>query len=210
MRYKMCFLECPRCLKIQKLCVCEGVQPQTSLLRILILQHPQEMDKALGTARLAHLALASSKIQVGLSWPNLKAALQESANTSEWAVLYLGNTKSPPSEKIFQWIPKPGKQEPTKIEGLVVLDGTWSQAKTLWWRNPWLLKLHRAILNPKYPSLYQNLRRQPRKPCLSTIESVAYSLTALGEPPEISTYLLEVFQKLLKASKTSASYEANP
>jgi hypothetical protein len=206
----MKLLECPRCLKIQALCVCEGIQAQSSMLRVLILQHPQEMDKALGTARLAHLALSSSKIQVGLSWPNLQAALQEPTHTSEWAVLYLGNNKTSPGERLLQWIPKSGKQAPPQVSGIVLLDGTWSQAKTLWWRNPWLLKLHRMVLNPPHPSLYQNLRKQPRKHCLSTIESIAYSLTALGECAEVPTYLLKIFQKLLDAAKTSASHPTNP
>src|SRR4051794_27654522 len=35
-----------------------------------------------------------------------------------------------------------------KLEGVVLLDGTWSQAKALWWRNPWMLKCQRVILNP--------------------------------------------------------------
>ena len=38
-----------------------------------------------------------------------------------------------------------------KLEGVVLLDGTWSQAKALWWRNPWMLKCQRVILNPARP-----------------------------------------------------------
>jgi hypothetical protein len=30
---------------------------------------------------------------------------------------------------------------PSALDGLIVLDGTWSKAKTLWWRNPWLLSV---------------------------------------------------------------------
>src|SRR5204862_7870678 len=28
-----------------------------------------------------------------------------------------------------------------RLDGIVLLDGSWKEAKTLWWRNPWLLKL---------------------------------------------------------------------
>ena len=38
------------------------------------------------------------------------------------------------------------------LDGAVLLDGSWSEAKALWWRNPWLLKLRRLVLNPQHPS----------------------------------------------------------
>ena len=33
------------------------------------------------------------------------------------------------------------------VKGIVVFDGTWAQAKTLWWRNAWVLKARRLVLN---------------------------------------------------------------
>src|SRR5207245_1748202 len=60
-----------------------------------------------------------------------------------------------------------------RLEGVILLDGTWSQAKTLWWRNPWLLKLHRIVLNPVRPARLGRLRREPRREALSTIEAAA-------------------------------------
>jgi len=53
----------------------------------------------------------------------------------------------------------------------VLLDGTWSQAKALWWRNAWMLKCQRVILGPSRPSRYGQLRREPRRDGLSTIEA---------------------------------------
>ncbi|MBL8994133.1 MAG: DTW domain-containing protein, partial [Spirochaetia bacterium] len=75
---------------------------------------------------------------------------------------------------------------------------TWSQAKTLWWRNPWLLKLKRAVLLPREGSMYGKLRREPRKECLSTIESIASALDAVGEEKEIGSELRSTFRKLLQ------------
>src|SRR3989338_4082650 len=90
-------IACPKCLKPQALCVCEETRPQTTKIHILILQHPQEPDKDLGSARMAHLALPNSTLKVGLSWPNLKAALGPNFVGSEiqpshWAALYLGSS----------------------------------------------------------------------------------------------------------------------
>jgi DTW domain-containing protein YfiP len=77
-------------------------------------------------------------------------------------------SKPSPEDGILQIVDKKGSLLPNQkevladLEGLVVLDGTWSQAKALWWRNAWLLKLRRAVLVPKHwqKSLYKELRRE--------------------------------------------------
>jgi DTW domain-containing protein len=200
---------CPRCLKALDLCVCELVRPLETRTHVLILQHPQEPDKDLGSARLAHLALPNSTLRVGLSWPNLKAALGREAQPSRWAVLHLGSgLKTRPKEQSgLVLVSRRGEPLPdsTKLaetlEGIVLLDGTWSQAKTLWWRNAWLLKLRRAVLLPSRKSLYGELRREPRRECLSTIESVAEALQALGEGEPVGTELRSLFSELLKRKR---------
>jgi len=79
----------------------------------------------------------------------------------------------------------------------VVLDGTWSQAKALWWRNAWMLKCQRVILNPKHPSRYGALRREPRKDGLSTIEAAGILIAALERRPEIAATLNAGFERML-------------
>lgn len=206
--------ECPDCQKAPSLCLCEEIKELLTHHHVLILQHPQEPDKELGSARLAHLALKNSTLKVGLSWRNLKSALGREASPSKWAVLYLGSgVQKPGAADVPMNAPKTGsivlvdkKGRPLpdsdelvpSLEGIVVLDGTWSQAKALWWRNPWLLKLRRAILIPPKKSLYGELRREPRRECLSTIESLAYSLAALGEEKKVQDELLRLFDSLLK------------
>ncbi|MGP0074952.1 MAG: tRNA-uridine aminocarboxypropyltransferase [Bryobacteraceae bacterium] len=162
-------------------------------LHVLILQHPQEPDKELGTARLAHEALENSTLRIGLSWPNLSKALGRPAIHGNWGVLYLGGKAE--SAKLKD---TPLDLSSAQLDGIVVLDGTWAQAKTMWWRNPWLLKLKRIALNPSRRSLYGSLRREPRRECLSTIESIAEALTALGEDPKIGDALRGRFAELLQ------------
>ena len=67
----------------------------------------------------------------------------------------------------------------------MLLDGTWSQAKALWWRNAWMLKCQRVILGPAQPSRYGKLRKEPRGDGLSTIEAAAM---LLSEPREAARY----------------------
>jgi hypothetical protein len=84
-----------------------------------------------------------------------------------------------------------------EIEGIILLDGTWSQAKALWWRNAWMLKCKRVVLGPKQPSRYGKLRREPRRDGLSTIEAAAMLLARLERRPEIETALHTSFERLL-------------
>jgi DTW domain-containing protein YfiP len=178
---------------------------------VLILQHPQEPDHEIGSALLTHLALPNSTLKIGLSWRNLGAALgKEKVDPSRWMVLYLGSGVKGVAQKPLQFVSKQGApiEAAKNIEGVVVLDGTWSQAKSLWWRNAWLLKLRRAILTPQHKSLYRELRKEPRKECLSTIESVAEILEALGEKKEISEHLRELFSSLLDKRRTVARGQA--
>ena len=195
--------------------------PEPTLLstrhHVLILQHPQEPDKELGTARLATGALQNSTLKVGLSWRNLSSALGREAQGARWAVLYLGS--GPKGEgKIHSGLnfvsrsgaPLPADEEQkvrSALEGLVILDGTWSQAKALWWRNAWLLKLRRAILLPSRQSLYGALRKEPRRECLSTLESIAEALVDLGEGDRIGESLRGTFKSMLESYKKAPGLE---
>jgi DTW domain-containing protein YfiP len=198
--------DCPRCLKPQPLCVCDSVSPIQSRLSLLILQHPQEQDRALGTARLTALHFKDAVVKIGLSWPSLAKALgRPVADPSRWAVLYLGSAKAADldTDAEIVAINRKGELEPHQrgiladIEGVVLLDGTWSQAKALWWRNAWMLKCQRVILDPGQPSRYGRLRREPRADGLSTIEAAAILIAGLEKRPEIASALNASFERML-------------
>jgi hypothetical protein len=163
--------------------------------RILILQHPQEQDALLGSAQILVASLPKAQLVVGLSWRNLAHALgEEEVDPRRWAVLF--PDREAPGDQVAKR--GGGTVEPTALHGIVVLDGTWSKAKTLWWRNPWLNKLNRMTLKPPQPSIYGRLRAEPRREYVSTLESVAAALTLCGEPPEIEAGLYRVFRTLVQ------------
>ena len=196
---------CPRCLKPMSLSVCDMITPLPNRVAVLILQHPQEQDKILGTARLTAVSLTDVTFRVGLSWPSLAKALGRPADPRRWAILHLGALRPADFPKNRDVLVLDRKGEPladqqhalSDIDGIVVLDGTWSQAKTLWWRNPWVLKAQRVALNPKRPSLYGSLRREPRREGLATIEAVGLLLSRIEHRPEIETPLRADFQMML-------------
>ncbi len=209
---------CPHCAKPDYLCVCDSVEPVQTRTALLILQHPQEQDRLLGTARLAHRALKNSAMKIGLSWPSLSKALGREADPAEWAVLHLGAATAdlPPGREVVV-LDKKGAPLPDQdkalagLKGVVIFDGSWAQAKTLWWRNAWVLKGRRLALNPNNPSLYGKLRREPRREALSTIEAAALTLARIERKPEIEKALggffaimLEKYRAALKEGLVSA------
>ena len=160
----------------------------------------------LGTARLAALHFPNAVLKIGLSWPSLSKALgRRVLDPSRWAVLYLGSAKVADIEtdRDIVAIDHKGRAEENQrgilkdIEGIVLLDGTWSQAKALWWRNAWMLKCQRVILGPAQPSRYGKLRKEPRGDGLATIEAAAMLLSSLEKRPDIAETLHASFERML-------------
>ncbi|MBL8574639.1 MAG: DTW domain-containing protein [Hyphomicrobiaceae bacterium] len=193
------------CGKVRALCICGDEAPIDNRIALLVLQHPQEQDKDLGTARLAVKHLANAVFKIGLSWASLEKALGQPADPKDWAILHLGSVQAdafPPGRDMLV-LDKAGAPLTDQnaalsgIKGIVVFDGTWSQAKTLWWRNAWVLKGKRVVIRPPEASLYGNLRREPRREGLSTIEAAGFVLARLEGRPEIETGLKGLFARML-------------
>ncbi len=203
-------LTCDHCARPPTICVCDRSPQLQTRHRILILQHPQEQDLLLGSAPLALRCLPSSRCKVGMSWPSLGAALGEAAQPAHWAVLFPLSVKAkaalpPEPDAALRCTDAHGQLRGLRgLRGIIVLDGTWSQAKSLWWRNPWLLKCPRLSLTPAQPSIYGKLRRQPQAHCLSTLEALGEALDGLGEAPEVRLQLRRCFRTFVQRLRDSA------
>lgn len=194
--------------------MCDRLPQQRARTRVLILQHPQEQDRDLGTASLLLASIPTATKRVGLSWASLAAALgEEGVDPKRWAVLYPSSLRREltPAELSMERVllDRDGARHTSApFEGIVALDGSWSQAKAIWWRNPWLLKLGRVVLHPREPSIYGRSRKAPRREALSTLESVVEALVANGEAEAIRTDLRKAFRTMLqRARDASASME---
>ena len=198
---------CPTCHKPLELCVCAEIVPIANKRHLLILQHPQEHDRDLGTARLTALHFKNATLKVGLSWPNLSKAVGRPVEARRWAVLYLGPAKLPEDAASRPIVVLDRHAKPMDVsaqrlvlddlEGIILLDGSWSQAKTLWWRNAWLLKSWRIVLNPPRPSRYGKLRKEPRSESVSTLEATAQIMAELEGRKDIAPPLIASFEALL-------------
>jgi hypothetical protein len=200
---------CARCDKPTVFCVCDRITVQPVRTRVRVAQHPRERDRALGTVPLLQALLGDRcVVRVGLSWASFSHFLgEEDADPKRWAILYPHSLpRALTAEQRAQpvlLLDRHGNplEAGVRLEGLIVLDGTWSQAKALWWRNPWMLKLGRAVLHPKEPSIYGRLRREPRREALSSLEAVAEVLRANGEPEAVRTEMRRVFRTMVQRAR---------
>ncbi len=186
-----------------------GIQPIDNRLFILILQHPREKKEPLATAAETVALLRHAALVVGLSWANLSHALGRPADPQHWGVLYLGSAR-PHAFNLGRdvvAVDRHGEPEPNQsavlrdLEGAVLLDGSWSEAKALWWRNPWLLKLRRLVLDPQHRSHYNRVRREPRREALSTIEAAGLLLARVEERPEIETAMTAALDRMIAETR---------
>ncbi len=137
----------------------------------------------IGTARLAHLMLPNSVLLVGL----------EPERSPEFARI----AEDPGTWLLF---PGPGsvdvKELPAQPRHLVVVDGTWDNARKLLERSPSLRRLPRVTFTPAAPSNYR-IRREPAPACLSTLEAVATTLELLEAAPGRFEPLRRVFNLMV-------------
>jgi DTW domain-containing protein YfiP len=172
---------CLRCRRPTSHCWCDRLPRLTTKTRVVFLQHPRERDTPIGTARMAHLSLPDSILVEGIHLddkPVVQELFHEGANA---AVLFPGPTARP----VEEWAGAPPAT-------LVVLDGTWWQARKLLKENPRLASLPRISYRPPAPGNYR-IRKEPDAESLATIEAVSAVLGILEGDREGFARLLEPF-----------------
>jgi len=166
---------CLTCRRPKSVCWCGALRPMLSSTRVVFVQHPRESRVPISTCRMAHLSLPNSELHVGLGLPRPPA---------DAAVLFpsddavdVGALERPPGT-------------------LVVVDGTWSNARKVVQRDPVLRALPRVRVNPSRPGNYR-IRKEPKAHCLSTIEAVALVLGVFEGEPEKYRPILSVFDRMV-------------
>lgn len=150
---------------------------------MVFLQHPREAKVPVSTCRLAHLSLPNSEMHVALG-PEGNPRLEALARARGTMVLF----------------PGPGATDvralTTPLDTLVVVDGTWINARKQVERSPLLSALPRVCFTPERGSNYR-IRREPAAHCLSTIEAVAHVLEALEDAPGRFVPMLRSFDRMV-------------
>lgn len=174
---------CAACLRAQAACICRWVRPVGSAVELLILQHPLEVANAKNSARLLHLSVAGSVLEVGERFEpaRLQALLHAGGRTP--VLLYPATPDAPAPAPL----PPPGRLR------LVVLDATWRKSRKMLYLNPILEQLPRLALRGMPPSHYR-IRKAHAPDQLSTLEATAHALGQLEGEGQGYAPLFEAFR----------------
>lgn len=175
---------CYRCWRARILCLCRHVKVVDNRVEVLFLQHPNERKMPVNTARLANLSLARSRLVHGVSF-------------GPESVL---GAMLPRREKVGILFPSPQAKElrdaPQDLETLVVIDGTWREAKKMIWLSPILSEFPHYAFVPEKPSNYR-IRKEPKAEFISSIEATVAALRILDRDPEKYGELLALFDRMI-------------
>ena len=162
--------KCPRCLFRD--CLCAEIPTLTTRTRVILLRHTDERTRSSNTGRLAHLALPNSEI---IDYPN--AGPIPSFADAGAALVFPG-----------------GPPLATPPRAIIVLDGTWAQARRMYRKLPALRGIPLLALPATMVPAAARFREAPSPAQVSTIEAIAAALSLLEVPGDgASAALLHLF-----------------
>jgi DTW domain-containing protein len=170
---------CPRCRRPLRTCLCDLIRPIDTETDVLILQHPEEVGQAKGSATLLALSLARCHVWVGERFEPAALLARLHAEGRQPVLLYPRSANDP--------APAATPTPPPHRLRLVVLDATWRKSRKLLHCNPVLRDLSRLALTAPAPSRYAALRKA-QVPALqrSTLEATCGALMQL-EPSVVAS-----------------------
>ena len=177
-------------------CVCALVTPVCNDVELVVLQHPDEVRQAKGSARLLRLSLARCRVVVGEVFDPAQLLALLDGDVSGTALLYPGDTSTGPA-----------RSSDALPSRLVVLDGTWRKSLRMLHANPLLQSLPRWAIPAASPSRYGALRRARLPLQLSTLEAACAALAGIEQAPARYAPLLEAFDRFVadRASRARAA-----
>lgn len=184
---------CNRCSRPVGVCWCWslGRQRVETACRIVVLQHPHEEKRCLRTAPILQTALPKgSYMEIkGKRFSYSRFPQLEDIFSNENSILMY------PGEKAISLddLPPVGDDQPPY--NIIIIDGTWQQAKSMYHNCRQLHTLRQVSLSGKYRSEYV-IRTQPTEDALSTVESAAIALATLEQNWSIYNTLVHPLQLL--------------
>nr|WP_220488494.1 DTW domain-containing protein [Aliivibrio sp. SR45-2] len=159
-----------QCLKTKKACICEWITPITTDVELIILQHPTEAKRPLGTAKILSLSLANCRTFIGENFTEHNELNQLLAQDDYLhQVLFLDNeSKAINGQKI----------DSDQKQRIILLDGTWKKAYKMWQLSTNLHGLPKVHLDTELSGNYR-VRKAPKDNALSTAEAGYHVLSQL-------------------------------
>lgn len=183
---------CKRCNRPERVCVCFAfpASPVKIKSTIHILQHPREQDfRQLTTVPLLQQCIPerSCRVYRGKRFPKSKFGdLHDVCSKSNAALLY----PSKDAVDIKDFV-KQLDDEPLQ---LIVLDGTWQEARAIKHNYKILDNIPKVQLTGSWRSEFV-IKTQPTDDCVSTLEAVAIAISQIENIPDF----VSIARKPLKA-----------
>ncbi|KAG8456274.1 hypothetical protein GDO86_002168 [Hymenochirus boettgeri] len=183
---------CSQCRRPQKVCLCPFL-PSCALnvsTSLYIVQHPAEESRVLRTVPLLAACLPQEKCKVLVGrrfgeerYPELAAVCRNPGTF----ILYPGAEAANLEEVSLADIQAP--------YALIIIDGTWSQAKDIFYKNS-LFRLPKQVQIKTTISSQYVIRTQPTNTCLSSLECAAVALSVMEKNDNIQETILRPLHAL--------------
>ena len=193
---------CLKCFRVSRLCICASVSPFQIEPLVVLLVHPREFMKTIGTVRIVKLSLTDSVLWRGFGVDfdrdeNMQALLSDP--TLHCTVLFPGENSLNLSTSSNEAL---GKQIPShKRLAVFVIDGSWSSAKNMILQSQKLSALPKVSFEVATESAYA-FRQQPKKFCLSTVEAVTLLIENLRQKNLCNPVPADGHLRMLKGFET--------
>jgi len=207
---------CERCNRPPPLCVCQSLPDKLidTSTSVLILQHPRERRrKSLSTVPLMPLVLEKCTVKVGYNFTREQLDLvTECLDAGQKPLLLFPGPDAISLDDYNNADTVKSLQDREQL--LILIDGTWGEAKRMIMQSPELIKNCQQIqFQSETESIYpDSLRKEPEKHCLSTLESCAHTLMLLEPSSERATeskMFLEGSMKCMVDKRMSVSESRN-
>lgn len=139
-------------------------------MKITLLTHEKEFAKRSNTGRVVMAVLGDAAEQIRWDRMNPPAGLMEEIEAGGVALVYPGAADEADADL-------------TGIRQVILIDGTWHEARKIHQRSPYLQKLRRINLMTGEKSVY-NLRKNQKEAGLCTAECVIEVLRRSGNSAE--------------------------
>ena len=185
---------CERCGKATKACICQWIQQLDAKTELWILQHPSEVKRAIGTARILTLSLPNAKLWIGEDFSQHEEINQLLAEPDRQAWVVYPGEQALPISSLAGGVAEQAN-EPKRT--LILLDGTWKKAYKIWQLSANLQQLPTVSLDNAEQGNYR-IRKSPKSQGVSTVEAGYLALTALEGDDGKFAPLIDAFNQMIE------------
>lgn len=185
-------LRCQRCLLPHKNCLCATLQPQQARSRFCLVMFDTEPMKPSNTGRLIADILPETQA-FGWSRTEPDAALLAAVQTADYQPMVVFPGAYADADRQVLTTPPTGGKPPL----FIMLDGTWTEARKMFRKSPWLDSFPVMSLNVATPSRYT--LREAHAPGQHCTAEVAAALLEQAGDASAAQALQQHFERFRQA-----------